>query len=332
MEHKELKSKVGKSATKIWDAYQEALEELKAKEGPVLSTLAVAKKEKTSKALKTASNIDVENIGAAVQGLVDNISSAKEEYEDLQTAISAKRAELMDVHRLEAEANSLVAIAVAKDELVARKEEEAKTIILKAEERAAILVDTAKENSTNIAEEAANNRTATKMIQARQEEEWNYTFGRSTRQQEDLLQDDLNLKIKKVEERQELVSDREKDIDTLDVRIETLEALLQAEKDFTANKILDAIEKTKKGAAQSAAISKAMDDKGHKAEVSIATARIETLTEPVTDLHDRLETANDNVLRANDKVASMAQSALKAGADAATVARVSEIAAGSGKK
>ena len=59
---------------------------------------------------------------------------------------------------------------------------------------------------------------------------------------------------------------------------------------------------------------------------------METLYDKVTDLTSQLTRANEMIAGANDQVADMAKSALQAQADAATVSKVSEIAAGSSKK
>ena len=73
-------------------------------------------------------------------------------------------------------------------------------------------------------------------------------------------------------------------------------------------------------------------EKSYEAKLEVANANITSLVEQVTDLRTRLDKADNLVTAANERVTAIATSALKAGADAATVARVSEIAAGGQKK
>ena len=110
MQHKELKSKVGKSATKIWDAYQEVLTELNGGPSDPQTTVAVAKEVKVKKAVSVSESINVEGIKATTFSLLQSVSEAKEAYDEIQTAIDAKKAELKDVHVIEVEANALVAL------------------------------------------------------------------------------------------------------------------------------------------------------------------------------------------------------------------------------
>ena len=97
-------------------------------------------------------------------------------------------------------------------------------------------------------------------------------------------------------------------------------------------RIATAVEEATAKLEKSHAIAKSYMSKEHAADMKIAEAKAESLTEKVTDLSTQLTKANDMIAGANNQVADMAKSALQAQADAATVSKVSEIAAGSNNK
>jgi len=74
-----------------------------------------------------------------------------------------------------------------------------------------------------------------------------------------------------------------------------------------------------------------MAEKELRGEMAVLQSRNESLQSLVDDLRERLTRAEDQVQAANGRVTEIATSAFKRDADAATVAKVSEIAAGSQK-
>jgi chromosome segregation ATPase len=333
MEHKEMKSKVGKSATKIWEAYQEALNELKSKEnGHMISTIAVAQEQKKEAAVKTAAVVNVANIDTVVSGLLKNVEEAKNTFDELQLAINAKKAELQAVHGLEAEANALVALVATKDKLVAQRELEAQTIIENARVKAEELRKEAEEfTATTKANVNAEMELAAKQRE-REQEEYEYKFGREKKAKLDEVEDQINQKVKELKERADEVKAREALADEKDAELDQLKNLLEKLEASTALRVEDAVQKAKEKAATSANIAKAMDKRSHEADMMVRDAEVKTLKDQLADYRTRLETANNQVNAANIKVAEMAQSALRAQGDAATISKVSEIAAGANKK
>jgi DNA repair exonuclease SbcCD ATPase subunit len=332
MKHKPLKTMVGKKTKVIWENYKEVLDELKATETGVQNTVVAAKKEKTAKAVSTAKNVNVQTIESTVQALVDSLTNAKAEFNDVEAAIEAKKAELQEIHQLEVEANALVAVVATKDKLVAERQETAKKTLDDAAEKAQ---EVQQEAETKVAEmlRAAKEADGKAVVaRKRQEEEWEYNFSRLKKERLDRLQDDLNAKIKVVEEREEEVTNREAKAKELDTEVTNLKDQIQQLEAATEQKVVAAVEKAKAGVAQSNAIAKAMDKKGHEAEMSIVNAKVASLEATVTDLNKRLEKANRDVQTANEKVAEMAQKALQAGADAKTVAELHRVTALGNKK
>ncbi len=333
MEHKEMKSKVGKSATKIWDAYQDLLGEMKTQQnGGITSTVAVAQQQKTEAAVTTAQSVDVNSIDSVVNGLLKNVESAKSTFEDLQVAINTKKSELNEVHGIEVEANTLVAIVATKDKLVAEKEEQARQILEEAQLKADDLRHSARVDAQRVKEETELQRRDDETTRLREKEQYEYSFAREKRTKIDEVQDEINKKVKVLVERTVEIEAREEASDTQDARILDLQSQIEGLEENQETLVQAAIEKAKASAATSANIAKAMDKKGYEADMSIMTAEVKTLKDQLADHRARLESAQNQVQAANERSTALAQSALQAGADAATVSEVSKIAAGSGKK
>jgi chromosome segregation ATPase len=314
MRHDEIKSKVGKSATKIWEAYQEVLSELKKLDGAPMSTTEIAQQSREAHVVKAAKKLNVDDLLGQLGTLVQAIQKIKNDYDEVELALDVKKKELAEVHKIEVEANSLIALAMAKDKLIVDRMEEAARITSDAAaQRDEVLVDLAEK------------RQQWNLETTRMREEDTYDFGREKQGREDALADVLVARTKVVEEREAELGDTEATISELTDKIETINATMD-------EKIADAVEKAQKSSQQSANMSKAMTAKEHEATMTVANAKIETLEAQVADLTARMETAQQSVADANAKVSEMAQSALKSGADAQTVAKLSEIAASSGKK
>ncbi len=333
MNHEALPKMVGVKTKVIWEGYQELLAEFRDLEAQmVASTTAIAEKERVAGAIKSADEVDVEDIDASVQGIVSSIATAMERYNDLKTAIAAKKAELEEVHGIEVEANTLVAVVATKDKMVTEKTEQARIVVEDAKVRAEELLATARESAANIRASAREEDQAGDQARDRKQAEWDYDFDRRVLEKNDKVQDAINDKLRELEAKQQAVAEREAKADELDANLLDLEQQLQHQKDQTANEIELAVEKAKKGAATSAAIAKSMDSKSHAADMSIIEARAKGLEERVVDLEGRLETANALVAAANTQVTEMAQASLRAGADANTIAELHKAQASGGKK
>lgn len=331
MEHQPLKSPVGKKNTQIWEAYQEVLEELRAKES-VPDTTAVAKAERLAHAVETAEKIEVDPVVASVETMVEGLLRAKDTFDELKTAIDAKKEELERVHRIEAEANSLAALIAIKDGLVSERTERAAAILQDAKDEAEKILLEAKESMDTLRKEFDLQLAEDARQQRRRTEEWEYSFERKRREQLDSVQDEIDAKLKALAAREEEVSEREALADKLLAEVDDLKDRLEAAEEKTLARIAAAVEEAKDKAEKSAQIQKSFAEKQLKAEIGVLMTKNENLQELVGDLRQRLDRAENQVQAANDRVSTMATNALKAGADAATVARVSEIAAGAGSK
>jgi chromosome segregation ATPase len=317
-----IKTPVGKTKTQIWDAYKVLRDKhLASEEGQATTTTAVAQQKKANQAVAAASSVNITGLSDSVQKLMDDISNAKTIYDDLQTAIETKKSELQEVHGIEAEANTLVVLVETKDQLVSQKEEQARALVTEATERAQALLEAAKDKDAQMAE----NRK-------REEEEWSYRFGRSKKEAEDTLQDTLDQRVKAIEEREGEVEEREAKVTEYETTVQDLEDSIARTEAAVEQRIEEAVTSAAAKAKTSANIQLAMEKKTFEAEASIKAARIETLEERVAELLGQLADQQDLVSEANNKLSEMAKASLQAGADAQTVAKITEVAAGANKK
>lgn len=342
MEHQPLTSMVGKKNKQIWEAYQEVLAELAAKE-EVASTTSVAEAKKLGEALKVAGTVDVESLENNFESFVAGIRDAKEVFDGLNTAINAKKIELKDVHKLETEVNSLTAIIAAKDILVKEREELCRNMLEEAKEkiedenRRAVetnteLIESAKAEALKIKADAEKEDELAEKARQQKQEEWDYAFNRACLKKQDDFNDKLKEADKELRERISAVEAREARVDELEQQIERLQNAIETNASLEQERIDLAVEEAVKKAKQSANFEKTMVEKSYEAKLTVANARIEDQNGFIQELRARLDKAEALVNSSNERVTSIATNALKAGADAATVARISEIAAGSGQK
>jgi len=342
MEHQELKTMVGVKAKDIWKAYREVIEELKVNEA-VASTIATAQAKKTESAIEAAKKVDSEDIATSLVQIAEGIHEAKATYNDLETAIAAKKQELKEVHDLEAEVNSFVAVVTAKDKLVAERTETAKTILedakaeaektkTEAQEVAVAIKADSEADKLKFEKEFEEKKKETEKEQERAKADWEYEFKRIGKGRMDSFNDDLKVKSRDMEERELKLREREEEADAKDKEIEVLKGQIDALESNTVSRIAAAVESAKADAKKSAAIEKTMVEKHYEAKLEVAQTANQALTAQLEETRKRLDKAEAQIQNANDRVTQIATGALQAGADAKTISRVAEIAAGSNQK
>lgn len=331
MDHKPIKSPVGKKATQIWEAYQEVLKELKSKEAAP-NTQAIATAHRKDAAIKLAHSLNAEELTNKLEDFAIGLTEAINTFHEIDTAISEKKKELQNVHQLEYEANATVALLRAKDKLLAERQEAADTLINEAKEKAKEIIEVAKADKHAAQTEIMEAKMLAQKSQARQQEDWEYTFSRERRSKVDKIEDEINEKLKALAVRDEEIAKREGAIKDLDTTIQDLKDQLEAKEKSTAKLIDAAVKEAVDRANKSAAIQKTIAEKALQSENAVLQAKNESMQDAIAELRARLERAEKQVEAANTRVTTIATNALKADADAATVAKISEIAAGSGQK
>lgn len=236
------------------------------------------------------------------------------------------------VHDIEIEANTLVALVATKEKMVNIANEQAQTILSDARIQSRDILEAARNEAAKIRAEIDELKQKEKQAREREIDDYEYTFNRDKRAKMDQVKDQIDQKLKElkvrvdeVTAREALANEKDKEISTLTNQILELKASIDKQ---IGDAVADAQDRTRK----SADIAKAMMSKTHEAETSIKDAEIKSLKDQLAAERARLEKATQQVDAANEKVAQMAQSALKAQADTATISKVSEIAAGANKK
>jgi hypothetical protein len=330
MEHKELKSSVGKKSADIWAAYQEVLKELKAKEGAPASTAEVAKKKQVVEAICIANGLNLSDILAKFDAMSAEFRNSVQQYTSLNSAIEAKKQELRDVHNLESEANAAVALVQAKDKLVTERMEQAASIIAEAHEEAVKIKDEAQFEAKHLAEVAGEKFKADEKARVRQSEEWEYKFRRECQAKGDAFNDDISKRARAALEREGAVKAREEQADAIDAKMKALQETINKADEVRGAAVAKAIAEAEAAARKSEAIQKNIIDRAHAADVSVLNGEIKSLKEQNVELRARLERAENQVSEANNRMTTIATASLRAGADAATVAEVAKVAAGAG--
>jgi len=331
MEHEPLTTPIGKKNADLWKAYKEVRDEYAAKEA-ALSTTAVAQAKQAGDAVEVAEAVDVAGIVASVENVVAGLQAAKGTFDELNKAIDAKKDELEEVHGIEVEVNTLVAVVDAKDRLVEERTEKAQEILRDAKEEAERIADNAHAESNSLVREAAEADALADRNRRRSEEEWQYTFQRNTKAQLDKVADNIAAQKKELAERVSEVDEREAQADEIQAKIDELTDKLEVAEVAAQERVAVAVEEAIAKTRRSEGFSKTMIEKDLNSKLAIANAKIEGLESQVADLQDRLERADSQIASANERVTNIATSAMQSGADAATIAELHKIAAGSGNK
>jgi cell division septum initiation protein DivIVA len=286
------------------------------------TTSQVSEENKTASAIKVADSVEAGAVTDSMSEFITKFKEAKEQYGSILEAINAKRKELSDIHEIEVEANTLIAVISTKDKLVAEKEEKAEAIISDATQKANEIVSNAVDKADKITEDINTLKEEAKQSRIREREEFDYSFAREKQAKTDALDDVLKSKLKVVQEREDAVKEREDAADAIAEETASLKATIEELNATMSTKIKEAEGKAK-GMVEAAAKRDADSVQAkHEAELSIARSTISNLELRVTELIEQVNKANEAVSIANDKVTTMATSALQATADAKTVAEV----------
>jgi chromosome segregation ATPase len=261
--------------------------------------------------------MDISAIDGVLSTLVGQITDLKSQYEDIITAIEAKKVELKDVHGIEVSANDLAALAAVKEKLVTDADEKAKEIRKSA--------DTYYEE---IIEKSSDKKNDLEVSRRRELEVYSYETDRKRSMSDDAVDDALRTKLKSLNTRQEELEARESDVESQEAEVAELNDKIVKLETSIEVKVEAAATSAKEKAERSAMFASNMSKANGAADAKIAESTINSLEEKVEDLQLQLSKADKSVINANEQLAAMAKSALGAQGDAATIAEVSKIAAG----
>lgn len=318
---------VGTTKKEFADALKDAIKMLEGKP-TVQTTEAVAKKAAVTSAIAVAGEFDADKIVAELGNMSEVISGASKEYDQLVIAIDAKKAELKEVHDIEIGLNTLAALAIAQDKVIADKKEQAQEILDEANGKALEIRQSADEYAENLRTNVREEITITKKEQTRKKEEWEYAFGREKKEAEDSFQDSLNAKAKVLDEREADLEEREEACEEIANTFEGLEGKISELEASIEEKVEEARKDAKQKAEKSNAIASSIKQREHDAEMSIVQAQIVTLKERVVQLEKELAENKDAARASAEQVTEIANNALKVSADRETIAEITKAQAG----
>jgi colicin import membrane protein len=314
----------------IYGAYQDALKELKDLKSTQLDPKAEKAKVRAAEVKKATEPEAVDDalsmLKQASVNIEETVGVIKTEYKKLsevEEAIEIRSRELKELYGIEAEAESLAALVDShrrlKDELELEIGVERDSW---AEEQALC----AKEHSRALDE--------MKKAQQREEESWKYDFERRKRQEHDSFRDELaeerkafdaemEMKSKEFRERLAALEKREEEVTGRETKQENLEMELERLKATRESDIEVAAASARDKARASYAIETNALKKGHEAEVTVLTARADTLLEQVRELREENSGLSAKLSEAYAKIQDVALKSLESQGNARMVEQLS---------
>jgi len=323
-----LRCKVTDTKQEILRQYKTHIDDINSKASLVPpSTAEVAKIAKISQALDVAQKIQAHSvedlaiqlnrsIGESLMGITQKINEQKLNFDQLTTAIQAKKDELRTVHQIEVDANSLAAIIAAQNKSKEETNSEIENILSQAEITSAEIIKTAETRSSEVYLQIKLAQDAEVTRRKRDSEEYNYNFERTKMERVNRTNDELATLSKSLDERIASISLREATINELDAQIVQLKNEILTLKTNQEKAIADAVEKAKKSADTSAAIAANIVKSKHESEVAIKDNELKSANAQIIELRQRIEQANVALTQAQKQVQEVAMSALQAKAEA----------------
>lgn len=300
-------SKVTNRSTKeiIWQAYQDALKELKDKEKELHNPQAIKETEAKQEIVKSAEKIKtatLSNILSKIQSDMEKANSELESYKEINEAIKIKEAELKKLFDIENSALALTSLVNAQllkkesfeTELKAKEEE----LSNKIAETEKLLSDREIETDKAIKEKQKNFNDGLKKI----EDEWKYSFERNKLIEKNKFQDELEIiekaKNKEFEEKEleiatrlKEITLRESEVEKLVNEIDTLKTKLITQEEEITKTITEKLNTSKD--YQIRFIKRDYEGKIELLEnkVEIATTQIQSQKEEIASLNIKLDEA-----------------------------------------
>lgn len=318
--------KVTDTKQEILKAYKNHLEQINARAQGSLDTEKVtAEKAKveTLKRVEQVAKLDVpttivqlqNHVSQTLQGILTTLEEKRSVLASVEDAIKIKQGELNELYGIEKEAASLAALI----DSYRHKEEE---LTSEHDERMEELEATVEEARKNFekqkaawTQELAEMKRLDALARQREADAYTYDFNRKKQATLDALNDEIAKKNLAIKAREDAVVLREAKMNEMDKTIADLNARLTTD----VTKAVTAAEEHAKKSAATAAQFAAM---GHKAEVDRLTSQLESANARATDLVAQVERLQAALDKANEKVQSIAEAALKSGADAKTLAEL----------
>lgn len=327
MSDEKIRCKVTDTKQNILKAYKAHLEDINSRASTTVSTTAVAAQKKTANAVTTAKSVKPQDIEtqalelqkgviSQIREVVDGLADRKAKFDELDQAIAAKNSELKEVFGIEQEANALSALLEAQKASKEQAQSEVQTMLDEAREEAAEILDEAKTEAQEIEDAIAEKQRVTAQKHKRDEEEYNYNFARTKVERENELNDQLALKARSLDDREEAVTTRETKMTELEGTVTKLTDELATTKASIDDQIKAAKDAATKSAEKSAAIAANIAKSKHESELQIKDHQINSLEATVSQMRTDIARLQGDLDKANSKVQEVAMQALQSKAEA----------------
>jgi colicin import membrane protein len=266
-----------------------------------------------------------------IEDLFLQVSSIHNAYQDVKEAIGARELQLKELYNIEKEANTLAALINAQADAKEKHTEEMNAKIL---QKSLELDELVKSIMTKKAEFAAEQKAAEaelKEIRRKEQADYDYAFERNKKMKKDELDDFIALTRKsfftdlaeekaKVEEvkkeltqREEIISSKEQDWDTLENRITGFEK----EKDAA---VCLAIEDTTSRLARTFDYEKEILEEKHNGQVERLNDKIDTLTDLLEEYKETIDRLTEKLDASYTKIESIASKSVEGASEGKVVA------------
>lgn len=295
----------------ILDAYHKALREMKDRKADQLdpkAEKAKVRKVEVAEATKLENVQDVQTIlGEAVKDIQEVRSLLEDKYHKLtevDEAIVLRNQELQDLYGISAEAESLAALVDGH-----------KILKVALDEDIYELRKSWTEEKAERAKSWTQEEKETEQEQERKIRDWEYDFERRKKEMGDRVTDALKAKERafheEAETKRKALDEREEVLTVREAKMDELDELVSRLKDETDTRVLEAAQAARDKAKTSYNIEVSALKKGHEAEVTVLTARADTLLGQVRELREENIELSTKLNEAYTKIQDVALKSLE---------------------
>lgn len=299
-----MENKVTERNTKkeILEAYSEVLKQIEENKSKVFDPVQESRQKVESEVVSKINSVEpnkLELILNSIKGEFNNLSEQLAKYNDISTAINIKENELKEMFDIEKSAYTLSALINSNQKIKQQFEEEMKEnkemlneLNIKANQEIKELYDKTRE-------EIANMEKSVHEKNKKEQEEWEYEFGRKKIKDLNSLKDEMKIIEDKINKREENVEQRELFVDSLEKTIEEL----KNEKDLAVEK---AISETTNSIKKSNTYEVNYIKRDFESKLERANDKIESLTDAIENQKTEIKELKEKLDNAYSRVETLA--------------------------
>ena len=262
-----------------------------------------------------------DEVGRFLADMAGKIEKEKDRYTEIKNAVEIRNKELMDIYEIEKSAHSLAALLEAQNRKKLEFESEMEQRKNKLEEDIVNTKLNWEKEKHQHTQEFKEQNAETEKLRKREKEEFEYSFNREKELKKQQLNDEIESLDKQMLEQKEsfaketeqrsndldqkekLVAEREKFMDTLQVNVDSFPAELE-------KKIQQAISETTEKLKRESKKNEEILIKGYEGEKNVLITKIQSLEKLVADQQKQIDTLSRQIDNAYGKVQEIAMKAV----------------------